>query len=41
MTKVKDALLFLEYALLAYKYNETKVYSGHVGKYREWQIKKG
>jgi lysine/ornithine N-monooxygenase len=34
MTKVKDALISLKYAVLAYKYNETKVYSGHVGKYR-------
>jgi hypothetical protein len=35
MTKVKDCLLSLRYALLGYKYNETKLYSGHIGKYSE------
>ncbi|SAL96278.1 hypothetical protein, partial, partial [Absidia glauca] len=39
MTKVKDCLLSLRYALLAYKFNETKVYSGHIGTVMVVQLK--
>ncbi|SAL95448.1 hypothetical protein [Absidia glauca] len=39
MTKVKDCLLSLRYALLAYKFNETKVYSGHIGTAMTVQLK--